>query len=305
MILVSGEPGGFHAPEAGPDERALAVLFEHDADGWRRRWRRIDAWVPEREAYVDVHELARGTASAPGADAGPAGALGDTAAPPTPGTHVLAGGDVALTPLSRPLTAAEIVSSARKYVAGWGSEGHAPVVYVDSLAGFLHDDDPESAAAALRTLGEAVSESGGIAYAYCARDAIDEAALERLRAPFDRVVGDDAGWKGVQSERVDLVEEVLAFRRADPTKYGYLRGNWREARQGIETCDRNYPQARQVHAAIDDPDTTPRTLGAALGALVRLEVIDRWSDTVGATRYDLTAYDADRLEAIGRVLESD
>ncbi|MEF8779655.1 MAG: hypothetical protein V5A46_03105 [Haloferacaceae archaeon] len=305
MTLVSGDPGDFHAPEAGSDERVLAVLFEHDADGWRRRWRGTSAWEPEREAYVDVHDLARGAASAAGGDAGPSAAFGDTSAPPTSGVHVLPGGEVALTPLSRPVTAAEVVSSARKYVMGWGSEGYAPIVYVDALPGFLQDDDPESAAAALRTLGEAVSTSGGIAYAYCDVDAIGEAALERLRSPFDRVVGDEAVRNGIQPDRMDLASELFAFRREDPTKYGYLQGNWREARKGIEACDRNYPQARQVHAAIDDPDTTPRTLGAALGALVRLGVIDRWSDTVGATRYDLTAYDPGRLEAIGRILESD
>ncbi|TKX84759.1 hypothetical protein EXE43_17220, partial [Halorubrum sp. SS5] len=86
---------------------------------------------------------------------------------------------------------------------------------------------------------------------------------------------------------------------------GYVRRHWAEARRGIEACDRNYPQSKQVHAALIDPETTPRTLGATLSGLVTLGALETWGDTVGPTRYDLTAYRPDRTRAIGAALEAD
>ncbi|WP_239638680.1 MULTISPECIES: hypothetical protein [Halorubrum] len=96
--------------------------------------------------------------------------------------------------------------------------------------------------------------------------------------------------------------ELLA--REDPTTFGYVRRHWAEAKRGIEACDRNYPQSKQVHAALADPETTPRTLGATLSGLVTLGALDTWSETVGPTRYDLTAYRPDRAWAIGVAVEA-
>jgi hypothetical protein len=90
----------------------------------------------------------------------------------------------------------------------------------------------------------------------------------------------------------------------DPTTFGYVRRHWSEAKRGIETCDRNYPQSKQVHAALTDPETTPRTLGATLSGLVTLGALETWGDTVGPTRYDLTAYRPERTWAVGAALEA-
>ncbi|EMA58353.1 hypothetical protein C468_16001 [Halorubrum kocurii JCM 14978] len=103
---------------------------------------------------------------------------------------------------------------------------------------------------------------------------------------------------------VDRIDHSVAavlngLRRDDPTTYGYVRRHWAEARDGIERCERNYPQARQIHAALSEPETTPRTLGTALSGLVTLDVLDTWSETVGPTRYDLTAYRPARMWAVG------
>jgi hypothetical protein len=100
---------------------------------------------------------------------------------------------------------------------------------------------------------------------------------------------------------VDAVDEQ---QEDDPTTFGYVRRHWAEARDGIERCTRNYPQSRQVHAALRNPETTPRTLGAALSGLVRLGVLDTWGETVGPTRYDLTAYDPDRMWVVAAVLSA-
>ncbi|MFC6794126.1 hypothetical protein ACFQFH_06895 [Halobaculum halobium] len=65
-----------------------------------------------------------------------------------------------------------------------------------------------------------------------------------------------------------------------------------------------YPQSKQIHASIPDPETTPRTLGAALQGLVTLGTLDVWGDTVAANRYDLTRYDPGRVDAIGSALDA-
>ncbi|UWG50356.1 Uncharacterized protein AArcCO_1044 [Halalkaliarchaeum sp. AArc-CO] len=306
MTLVCDSPGGAVPPTAAVEDRALAVLFDHDAEGWRRRWRRESSWVPEREAYVDVHDIARGGAGgvveggSDGSAATPGGLQSEPqpGTPSIPGTRISSDGNVALTALSRPVSAAGVLGAARSYVDRWGAAGYAPIVYVDSLSGLLVDDDVDGVADALEALSASISATEATLYAYCDFEAVETASFERLRAPFDSVV---EGPKAHLAD--DLSTTIERFRREEPTKYGYLRQHWREAKRGIEACGRNYPQARQIHASLEEPTTTPRTLGAALGALVEFDVIGRWGETVSATRYDLTTYDAERLEAIGRLLE--
>ncbi|MFB6244147.1 MAG: hypothetical protein ABEH80_08590 [Halobaculum sp.] len=96
---------------------------------------------------------------------------------------------------------------------------------------------------------------------------------------------------------------VTQLREDDPTNFGYLRSNWREARRGLEAVDMVYPQSKQIHDAIPNPDTTPRTLGAALQAFVELGALGVWGDTVAANRYDMTGYDPEMVAAIGRAVE--
>ena len=308
MTLVCDNIGGAVSPTATVNDRVLAVLFDHDAEGWRRRWRRESSWVPEREAYVDVHDVARGSAGATveggsdGSTATPGRLQSEPqpATPSTPDTRITSGGDVALTTLSRPVGAAGVLGSAGSYVDRWGAAGYAPIVYVDSLSGLLAEDDVDGAVDALGALSESIAAVGATLYAYCDPEEFENASFERLRVPFDSVVG------GAKAQAVDdLSATIDRFRREEPTKYGYLRQHWREAKRGIEACGRNYPQARQIHASLEEPTTTPRTLGAALGALVEFDVIGRWGETVSATRYDLTTYDVERLEAIGRLLDEE
>lgn len=96
---------------------------------------------------------------------------------------------------------------------------------------------------------------------------------------------------------------VTQLRDDDPTNFGYLRSNWREARRGLEAVDMVYPQSKQIHEAIPEPDTTPRTLGAALQAFVELGALGVWGDTVAANRYDTRGYDPEMVDEIGRAVE--
>ncbi|MBP1924025.1 hypothetical protein J2751_003073 [Halorubrum alkaliphilum] len=113
--------------------------------------------------------------------------------------------------------------------------------------------------------------------------------LASLVGVADRVIGGDP----------ETAAAVDRLRREDPTTFGYARRNWTEAQRGIESCTRNYPQAKQIHSSLSAPETTPRMLGATLSGLVTLDVLDTWGDTVGPTRYDLTEYDPSRMASVG------
>lgn len=100
-----------------------------------------------------------------------------------------------------------------------------------------------------------------------------------------------------------VAEELERLREECPTNYGYLVRQWGEVREGIEATTQNYPSAKQVHGAISDPESTPRTIGPALKALDSLDVIGLWSESVGANRYDLTEYDPVRSAALDDLLD--
>lgn len=258
-----------------PDANLIAVLFERTADEWRRFWRTEVGWEPRREALIDVHDVSRSTT---------------TAAAPT--THLLPGRDVALTELERPIDAGSITVTVGEFLDG-GVE-HDTIVYVDAVDEFLADD--EAGVEAIAGLSGQLRESGASGY-FCLDVAnVSPDVYDRLVDATDSVRGDADGGN-------EISHAIAQLQREDPTNFGYAARHWREAREGIRRCSRNYPQARQIHEAIDDPETTPRTLGATLQALVSLGVIDTWGETVGATRYDLTAFDDERLRPVGEAFD--
>jgi hypothetical protein len=162
-------------------------------------------------------------------------------------------------------------------------------VVVDDIGALLPADaDAESTVAAL--VG-AAADAGVEFHVAAAGDGAILSALAR-RLP---VVDDEA-------ERA-LTERLIGhLRESNPTNFGYLRHHWREAQTGLAAVEMSYPQSKQVPASIPNPETTPRTLGAALQALVPLGALDVWGNTVAANRYDLTRYDPARIDTVGSVL---
>lgn len=105
------------------------------------------------------------------------------------------------------------------------------------------------------------------------------------------------------SHRADLEARLERLREECPTNYGYLVRQWTGVREGIEATPQNYPSAKQVHRAIDEPEGTPQTVGPALKALESLGVIGLWSESVGANRYDLTEYEAGRSARLDELID--
>lgn len=76
-----------------------------------------------------------------------------------------------------------------------------------------------------------------------------------------------------------------------------------EVREGLEATGQNYP-SKADPPAIDEPESTPRTVGPALKALESFGVIGLWSESVGANRYDLTEYEQRTSDTLGDLIEA-
>ncbi|MWV64600.1 hypothetical protein GRS48_07140 [Halorubrum sp. JWXQ-INN 858] len=194
---------------------------------------------------------------------------------------------LAYTVLGRPADPTDVVAVVADYLDG--AKGTAPIVFVDDLAPMVSDIGVSAATDLVDGLSLAVREAGGsIVVGY----SVTPSTATAVGRAIDLV--DEVG--GVETDAIAAIERL---RRRDPTTFGYTRRYWEDARDGIDACDRNYPQSKQIHAALETTDTTPRTLGATLSGLVELGVLGTWGKTVGSTRYDLTAYDPVRLASVG------
>ncbi|QLG26784.1 hypothetical protein HUG10_04160 [Halorarum halophilum] len=260
-----------HAEDRGLREAAVAAGGTHVAlleattvDEWHRS---LSGTPQGRCHYVSVDDTVRGATASSG------------------GGGRAVGGGVFVSVLERPVT------DPTAPIEDAFADASGGTVVVDDPTFVLADsDDPE---AAIEDLASAAAAAGAELHVGLPTDVEAAALVSRRFEPAD-------------DETARAAAEVgLSYLRAtDPTNFGYLRQHWREARRGLEAVEMSYPQAKQVHATLSDPRTTPRTLGAALRALVELGALGVWGDTVAANRYDLTAYDPERVATIGEAIES-
>jgi hypothetical protein len=253
--------------EAG--EQVISLLFGTGIEEWRRGWRRTVGTLPDREAIVSASDLTRGAATA---------------------TQVVPGRGLAYTVLGAPVDVERILEAVAGYFAD--ARDLEPTVIIDDIEPLLAEQGRDAVTELLDGLRVRLDDCQGSVVIGCSFTGRTASLTASLFDPVDDI------------EEIDhSVAAILdGLRRDDPTTFGYVRRHWAEARTGIERCERNYPQAKQVHAALSEPETTPRTLGMALSGLVSLGVVDTWSETVGPTRYDLTAYDPARMWAVGATL---
>lgn len=259
-----------HADDRGLREAAVAAGGTHLALLERTT---VDEWhrslagtTPGRCHYVSVDDTVRGaTASSGGGRA--------------------VGGGVFVSVLERPVT------DPGAAIEDAFADGTGGTVVVDDPTFLLADAaDPEDA---LEGLASAAATAGAELHVGLPTDAEAAVLVSRRFEPAD------------EGTATAAAEVGLSYLRAtDPTNFGYLRQHWCEARRGLEAVEMSYPQAKQIHATLSEPETTPRTLGAALRALVELGALGVWGDTVAANRYDLTSYDPERVATIGEAIES-
>ncbi|QZP38017.1 hypothetical protein [Halobaculum magnesiiphilum] len=262
----------------------LALLADRSVDEWHHAVEAAGPSSPSRSYLVGVDETVRGDAVA--------------TSPASAGRPI--GGGVVVDTVEAPLP--DPVEYLHTALADLDDELDAGgTVVVDDLGALVPEGADVDA-----TVSELVdvAASAGVQFhttAAAPDSAVDadggsDAALSALSRRLP-AAADDA-------ERAITERLISHLRRSDPTNFGYLRQHWREARRGLTAVEMSYPQSKQIHASIPDPETTPRTLGAALQGLVTLGALDVWGDTVAANRYDLTRYDPARVDAIGSSLDA-
>ncbi len=248
--------------------RAVSILFDGDVDSWRGGWDRTAGVTPDREAVVAAGDPVRSAAADRPAE-----------------TLFVPERSLAYTLLNDPDGIEPVIATFEEYLEGVTDA--EPTVFIDDVTAMdVGSADQMAFVDAVRRATERVDGSVIIG---CSPTRATGGAVDRLTGLSDTVRLAD----------LTLIEGVERLRREDPTTFGYARRYWAEAGEGLEACERNYPQSKQVHACLVDPETTPRTLGATLTGLVRLGLLDTWGKTVGPTRYDLTAFDPARLMAVG------
>ena len=250
-------------------ERVISVLFDTGVEEWRRGWRRTGEAVPDREAIISSSDRTRGAAAT---------------------TQVVPNRRLAYTVLGARVDVDQVLDAVAGYVAD--ARGIVPAVIIDDVEPLLAERGRDAVTALVDGIRARLGDRSGTVVIGCSFTRRTAPVVASLFDPLEDVA------------RIDhSIAPILdRLRQDDPTTFGYVRRHWAEARAGVEQCERNYPQAKQVHAAIVDPETTPRTLGMALSGLVALGVLDVWSETVGPTRYDLTAYSRARMWALGATI---
>ncbi len=249
-------------------EQVVSVLFDTGIEEWRRGWRSSTNSVPVREALVSASDLTRGA---------------------TATTQVVPNGQLAYTVLGAPVDVDRVLTAVTDHLTGVdNADVH---VIVDDVNPLLTDKGLTAAERFVTGLRDGLPESVGDITLGCSIGPNTDPGLASLLESVDVVEGSNPV----------VVESIKHLRQEDPTTFGYVRRHWAEAQRGIDACGRNYPQAKQIHATLSDAETTPRTLGATVSGLVRLGVLETWSETVGPTRYDLTAYRPERLWDVGVV----
>ncbi|WP_241154889.1 hypothetical protein [Halorubrum sp. CSM-61] len=264
-----GQPSVRDGSDGG---QVISLLFGTGIEEWRRGWRRSVGTLPDREAIVSASDLTRGAAT---------------------GTQVVPDRRLAYTVLGAPVDVERILEAVSDHLTD--ARDLELTVIVDDIEPLLAEQGPDAANELLDGLGARLDDCDSTVVIGCS---FTERAASSVASVFDPV-----GNVEQLDHSVGLALDTL--RQDDPTTFGYVRQHWAETRDGIEGCERNYPQAKQIHATLSEPETTPRTLGTALSGLVSLGVVDTWSETVGPTRYDLTAYRPARMWAVGATLATD
>lgn len=277
LVLDPGRATGA-LRSAATGANVLAVLGESSSDEWHRRWQR-EVGVPyEQMGIVETYELARSGAAA------------------DPATNVV-NQNLAVTAIRRPVDPTVLARVVGQYLEGWADSDADTVVFVESFDAFLADLPVESLLETTDALLDRARDVDATVHVQFDDTAAPAIATVRLEQRFETVVGTPVG-------DPSAVAALQRLREDDPTTFGYFRNNWRDALRALDASTRTYPQAKQLHADLVDTDTSPRTLGAALGALERLGVLRLWGDTVGPNRYDLTSYDPEEVARFGLAVES-
>lgn len=276
LLAFGAERGMAQLRAEAAGHNVLAVLTETDADEWHRRFQRSTA-TAQQVALVECYDIARGATAT------------------SPDTRVISE-DLVMSTVQRPVEADVLFSVLDRFLDGWEHGDAGTLLYIDSLDGLMTDMDRTAARDLFdRLLDRTRSAGSGIVAAV---DPEPDAA--RVTVEFERRFADAVGTPNPEPQPTATVRRL---READPTKFGYFRRYWRDAIRALDTADRTYPQAKQLHDAVET-EVSPRMLGAALSGLAWMDAISLRGNTNGPNRYDRSSYDPEFAARLGIAVES-
>lgn len=276
LLAFGAERGIAELRERAAGRNVLAVLTDSSADEWHRRWQRSTA-TAEQLALVECYDLAR------------------SAATREPETRVVSD-ELAMTTVQRPVDADLLADVLGRFLDGWEPGRAETLVYVESIDDLVTDAGREE----LRDLFEELVKRTRSTGSGMVVTVDPEPAAARAAVEFETLLADRVGSPTPSAEATAAVQRLRA---ADPTKFGYFRRYWREALRALDRVDRAYPQASQLHDAVET-ELSPRMLGAALSGLAWLDAISLRGNTNGANRYDRQSYDPEYAARLGLAVES-
>lgn len=103
----------------------------------------------------------------------------------------------------------------------------------------------------------------------------------------------------------DACQQLCNLQAADPQKFGYLRNNWRAAKEGRSIPIEPTPGAADIYANIANPSLTTRALGYTLLVPAELDVLQEASGLNAGPLYDRRPYDPHKLATIGRTVTNE
>lgn len=96
----------------------------------------------------------------------------------------------------------------------------------------------------------------------------------------------------------EIERELQRLQACHPKLYGALMAHINEVAAAIDACPRHYPLGTQVRDARQSPSADTRSYGQVLTGLVKMGVIDVYTERVNSNRYDLTNCDFSQLCAL-------
>lgn len=102
-----------------------------------------------------------------------------------------------------------------------------------------------------------------------------------------------------------IQQQLKELREEDPTAYAVLKKHIDTVRKGIEQSDANFPKSGRILecAGAEDKFYAPH-VGRTLSLLNDFGVVGIYRKDSNSSRYDLTEYDANRMEAVCRLVHS-
>ncbi|AEN05393.1 hypothetical protein Halar_1669 [halophilic archaeon DL31] len=283
MHCVSDEPGflafgaerglqELHARAA--DRNVLAVLTDSTVDEWYPQWERTTTGSGQ-VGLIEYYEMVRGSAV------------------DTHETHVVSD-ELALSTVQRPVDVTALIDMLSEHLDRWAAENADTVIFIESIETMLAD----AGLAGVIDLFEQMldgSNSPGVVVS-----ADPETTGPRAVVELQNCLGETVGRPEPPASAIAAVSRLRA---EDPATFGYVQRYWREAVSAIEATSRNYPQAKQLHGAVET-ELSPRMLGMTLSGLACLDVLSLRGETNGPNRYACRSYDPDRAARLGLAAES-